>query len=203
MTDLLKTLDPIFADCLGENCRFLLGEPWIQKGFVYATNGSILVRQPTTLPETQRRGPPAWQNFDDTKAVGRIIRLPDLGPELADRTVCPTCKGTDSTKTCGDCKGAGKHVCPTCEHVKPCRPCEGEGNLCCSECEGAGALSRKRQSVKLRPAHEAGLADFYVWLLQRHGIDSVRTAKCPNGFAFRFHKGTIEGIVMGMALRDR
>lgn len=206
MTTLLDTLDPIFADCLGKSDRFILDKPWIRKGFAYATNGSILIRQPTPLPETQHRGPRAWDIFDDSKPIGRSIPLPDIGPELADTLICPTCKAKDSTGTCKDCKGLGKHVCPTCKREKPCGACDGEGTQYCLECGGDGTVARKRQPVKLRPTHEIGLADYYVWLLRRHEIVSVRRANRIDGtgrsahVGFRFRKGTIEGIVLGMAL---
>lgn len=195
---LLDTLDPIFADCLGENDRFALAEPWIRKGFVYATNGSIVMRQPTQSPETSHRGPQCGDAFDENKPTGKAIPLPDIGPELGDRAICEQCKGKDSTKTCDMCKGTGKHVCPTCKHEKPCRACVGQGSQYCFGCGGEGWNARKRVSVKLRPRHEVGLADYYIWLLRRHEIKAVRLA--ADGLAFCFRKGKIEGIVMGMNL---
>lgn len=204
----LDTLDPIFADCVGESDRLTIDKPWIRKGHVYATNGAIVIRQPTELPETVHRGPAAWQTFDDLRVSGRAILLPDIGPKLADTSICGKCKGKNSTKTCSECKGMGKHTCPTCEHVKPCRLCEGEGKLYCSECKGEGIVTRKRKSIRLHARYRIGLADYYVWLLQRHGIKTVRFTTIlgggPSFHSFHFRKGkdrtAIEGVVMGMTL---
>ena len=201
---LLDTLDPIFADCLGdEDGRYTLTKPWIDTtGFVYATNGSILVRQPTkrTCPGDGRAPPNAARLFDQSKPIGKPITLPDIGPELGDKLICETCKGKDSTKTCNKCDGTGYHSCPTCKHKKPCRDCEGEGEWCCSGCGGEGTIKRDRQSIRLHPKHEFGLADYYVSLLQRHGIATVRRTDSADGPGFRFCKGKIEGLVLQMTL---
>lgn len=203
MIELLDTLDPIFADCTGdEDGRYTLTKPWVRKGVVYATNGSIVVRQSTSWDDTTDYPSPndAPQLFDGSKPTGKAIALPDIGPELGDGLVCEKCKATDSTKMCSECKGEGVHICPTCEHEKPCRACEGEGKQRCCGCDGEGTIERTRRSVKLRPKDKIGLADFYVWLLRRHEIRTVRMAGTADGIGFRFRKGTIEGLVLGMTL---
>lgn len=198
---LIDDLDPIFADCLGESDRLILDKPWVRRGYVYATNGAIVVRQPTLLCETAHRGPQAWPLVDEMEPSGKTIQLPDIGPELIDRLICETCKGKDSTTTCSECNGTGKHICPKCKHEQGCRTCEGEGQQCCSGCDGEGMTTRTRQSVKLAPDHQIGLADFYIWLLQRNGITTVRKAT-GNANGFRFRKGKIEGLVLGMTLSN-
>lgn len=198
---LLDTLDPLLAECTDDqDGRYTLTKPWIRNGFVYATDGRILVRQATKQADTTDDKPPggAEHMFDESKPRGKSIPLPDIGMELGDRLVCEKCKGKNSSKTCSECNGEGSHVCPTCSHAKPCRACEGEGDKYCSACGGEGMLARKRTSVKLRPRHTIGLADYYVWLLRRHGIDAVRMTTTAT--SFYFSKGKIRGIVMGCAL---
>lgn len=198
---LLDTLDSLFADCTGdEDGHYTLTKPWIRNGFVYATDGKIVVRQAVKQSDTTGDKPPGDvdREFDASTPTGQSIPLPDIGMELGDRLVCEKCKGKNPSKTCSECNGKGKHVCPTCSHAKPCRACEGEGEKYCSACDGEGMIARPRRSVKLRPTHTIGLADYYVWLLRRHGIDAVRMTATRASFYFR--KGTIKGLVMGKAL---
>lgn len=172
MGDLLKTLDPIFADCVcAETSRYAIAQPWVHNGFAYATNGRILVRQPTkrsSRPFRYARVPSAWHLFDDSKPTGKPIPLPNIGPEQNDVMVCENCKGRKRK---------------------------------CSACDGEGSITRKHRSIELAPGLSKGLADYYVWLLQRHGIGEVQLDGASNGKTFCFRKGKkIEGLVMGMTL---
>lgn len=197
---LIDTLDPIFADCVAdEDGRYTLTEPWIRQGFIYATDGRIAVRQPITQPDTTDYGSPAnaGQMFDDSKLTGKAITLPDIGPEPS--AICTDCKGR-KPKKCGTCHGSGECACSVCDSQHTCGSCDGHGKRpWCSPCDGEGTITRTPLSVALDdPDLEVGLADTFIWLLQRHGIETVQ--KTQNGTGFRFRKGTIEGLVMGATL---
>lgn len=205
---LLDTLDPIFADCLGEEGQspYPLSKPWIRDGFAYATNGCILVRQPTRRRTgSSAKVPDAWHLFDDSKPFDDPIPLPDIGLELGNVIVCGTCKG-EKPKPCKNCKTSGDCACPQCGIIHGCGECDGHGQeKLCSECGGEGTLEREGQAFALTPGADFGLADRYIWLLRRHGINEVR---CNAGMGqdargFCFHKGKVEGLVMGCEIREK
>lgn len=199
MSDLLKSLDPIFADCVGEagSSRYVLDKPWTHSGWVYATNGRIAVRQPTLRVQVVDKAPIGTVIFDSFKPLGDPIDLPDIGPEPAASEVCDKCKGKESPE-CRNCYGSGVCTCSHCDDDHGCATCNGEGKMLCPECDGDGSIDRDVLAIEVAP--EFGLADHYVWLLWRHGITEIQLGEGDSSNQCRFRKGDIEGVLMRMKL---
>lgn len=99
MSNLLASLDPIFKDCVApKGWPDKIQQPWIQDGFVYATDGRIVVRQPIELSDTTHDAQDARAIFDESKP-GISIDLPDIGPEQP-RLQCPHCKAAFTNAGC-------------------------------------------------------------------------------------------------------
>lgn len=93
----IDDLDPIFAECLpigDEDWSGRVAEPWVRAGYVYATNGQIVVRQPTSLPDTtHKRSPPdASKHFTTKQLAGNPIALLGIGDDPGP-IECPHCGG--------------------------------------------------------------------------------------------------------------
>ena len=82
----------------GEAGRFDLSEPWVRKGWTYATNGQICVRIPTDAPDTPttdggRRRPGAWEFFETFDAEACVNEVPATTGEMQSGWVeCPQCE---------------------------------------------------------------------------------------------------------------
>lgn len=181
MGELLDSLDPIFADCVGKSGRYTIGRPWVRGGFAYATNGRIVVRQPVTLQDTTHNAPDALAMFNESKPSGTIILLPDIGPNRS------------ATMLCDECHGDGHCDCSRCGQDAECY-----------ECGGKGTAGREQNAIEL--ATGLFVADTYVWLLQRHDITNVQVDEnykgaTPGDYRYCFcrkDKLQLEGLVMGM-----
>ncbi len=200
MADLLKDLDPIFADCVGEGSRYALSKPWTHTGWAYAANGRIAVRQPTIRTSIVDNAPLGAPIFEGFQSSSTSVTLPDIGLEPEPSPVCEKCKGREPAE-CRNCYGSGECTCSHCDHDHECTRCNGKGKMLCESCGGDGRIDRDVLAVEIAP--EFGLADHYVWLLQRHGIVEVQIGEGVSKDQCRFHKGDIEGILMRMKLPTR
>lgn len=93
MSELLDSLDPIFADCVDtRGTRYGVDQPWVQDGFVYATDGKIIVRQKTRRANSRFKAPDGLMLFRSVELSSESVALPDIGPEQP-KTLCPCCGG--------------------------------------------------------------------------------------------------------------
>ena len=93
MMALVDDLDPIFADCVDLLGQRNLRQPWVRDGFVYASDGRIIVRQPTTLLNSTHDAPDAHHILEEAVPTDEVLSVPDIGPEKAEYFECPHCSG--------------------------------------------------------------------------------------------------------------
>lgn len=109
--------DKLLAFCAEECTRYSIDAPWVADGWRYATNGTVIVRVPTTEPDTDdgQRRPDGGLWFRDLPVCSEP--WPEHGGEMK-HPDCATCKGTGRTR----CE------CPVCfnSHWRRCSVCGGE-----------------------------------------------------------------------------
>lgn len=206
-------LPAIFADCADSErgVRYCLTHPWVaDDGFLYATNGRILVRLRAegvreaarwSLGDRKVPGKP-WDALD---ALGPFHVLPTALPaDARERVPCEVCGGKPGPVKCDDCEGSGRWA-DIDDTTYACETCEGRGHFDpCWSCEGHPQGQLNGEPV---PVGDGRLAGRYAGLLLRHGVAEVfelRPQVVPSGNgtrtyrAFRFALGEVEGVVMGM-----
>ena len=114
--------------CGGENNRSALRTPFVREGWEGATNGCIIVRRPSMLPNTERAPSMSQLRWDKNDYCDDPIVLPEVA-EFADE--CPKC--------CG-----GMTTCPTCGQDVSCGKCEGTGFANRPVDLGGGVFLRER-----------------------------------------------------------
>lgn len=198
-------LHPIFdASCDPEWSRNDLHRPFEVDGYIYATDGRIVVRCKAT-PETAaayssegRKVPRSVISLFDDKA-GEPVAMPDA----SGFPFCGRCQGKGELhqQECPKCQGSGEVECPRCGHEEDCEECDGEGVVFggptphrCPDCIGTG--------VAKNPIRVGGLSNpmnaVYLKILLVHGA----TLYAPSATLFvpiPFTVGDdIEGRVMPM-----
>lgn len=134
-----------------DNCngKYHLSTPWVQDGFMYATDGRIIVRVPFE-GEYDNGG----EKYPDGSSVFRP--LPDVAvwaswpsfPENHGLKQCFACGGEGCDfKVCEMCDGDGSHKCKECGTYHGCGICDGKGEIPipdskCNICEGEGTLPK-------------------------------------------------------------
>jgi hypothetical protein len=135
--------------CWANDYRKHLRQPWAHKGWMYASNGQILVRVPA--PEH------AETVFAEKVAESAVGMLADIGgreyaplPAFTLGAVCEYCKGVGTIKQskCPDCDGDGQFDHG--DHSYDCKACDGEGWINdtagedreCYACDGFGTHSK-------------------------------------------------------------
>ena len=103
--------------CADEDGRYPYSKPWIGDGWRYATDGYIIVREPTTEPDSDHDRPAMLVTVFGgvTPANLRRYVVPTHSGQGKD-TTRPACDGLDepTTDTCakvGTCKAEGEHEC--------------------------------------------------------------------------------------------
>jgi hypothetical protein len=127
------------AFCGTRESRYSINEPWVSKGFEYATDGQICVRVPTSRPEKGladgRPAPPAADVFKGP-FHGADVSLPwPAGPYEAE---------------CPDCLGLGIKICCSCGHEDECPLCKGYGRYAL-EFDGMKINARHADRIRLLP----------------------------------------------------
>lgn len=212
--DPFRGLHPIFRDCAGDDGRFSLARPWRDGGFVYATNGAIVVRVPVTslgpdvdrnvLEPGERRVPMELASYFTGTFQDDPFDLPDVGP--ADRR-CLFCEGagTIKEKTCTSCHGGGCCTCD-CNHRHACGCCDGTGVIPSHDCEGCDGSGKGRPEPKgVKVADGVRLDRHWIAVLREYGA-VVHLPIKPDPFKgvretspLRFTIGPIEGRVCRMS----
>lgn len=132
--DLTKWCDP-------EATRFPLGLPFVQGGFLCATNGRIAIRVPSSDPDTTpENGGRLPRMADIFKSMPKNISRYEAWPEAKyshQERDCLTCKGKGRVNQhpCQECDGDGMVECETCGHEDECKVCDGHGECGGSKCK--------------------------------------------------------------------
>lgn len=196
----LKELPAIFADCCAEegSGRYSSKVPWISDGWVYATDGRIVVRMPRTRfsPDliakirlaSRNRLLPVGSDLDWGESYAtNPIELPD--PKLPDDQKGPI--------ECAACNGQGEILSVDHESVRICRQCDRTGWA-----EGDGH-SRWFRALACGPVL---LSAVFVHLLRRNGIGCVfaRDIEDCLGLPVAFVDADgVEGLLMPTSGGDR
>jgi len=121
-------------------------KPWFEDGYVYASDGRIIVKVPAA-------DYPAATTTSKVSAAEVVARFwPDKPytlepmPAIAANTMqkCPDCEGHGTTYVqCTDCDGTGTCMCDNCGNEHECKTCNGKGFVYssteqCTHCTGTG-----------------------------------------------------------------
>lgn len=204
---LFVLLHPIFRDCCGtENSRYDLSTPWVHDGFVYATDGRIIVCSPanpevisafSAVPVGSRR----LKDPASVYGISGFLPEPLTLPDRQSFDPCDQCDGTGlvTERTCLACGGSGIEECNL-EYDHDCRVCEGLGTWPagrCEACEGFGRGEGREKRVKIGRYY---LSHYYCLLLGKHGATVFGTDEAAHDRSpLRFTAGPdVEGRVMPM-----
>ncbi|BAK75787.1 hypothetical protein NH8B_0955 [Pseudogulbenkiania sp. NH8B] len=145
-----------------------IDKPIRRGGFIYATNGHVLVRvadSPDIECSSEHAPLPTLDSLAEEAAA-----LPDYKPlhiHLPPPTTCGACDGHGKVSACNVCNGEGefRHG----RHSYECRECDGHGffgstagTIACTHCDGTGHGPYQRVVVE----REAGFARHYLALIQ-------------------------------------
>lgn len=131
--------------CDDEDGRYAMREPFVQSGYLCATNGRAAIRVPTSEPDTiadDKRFPNiagvcSEYEWDKQKWQPWPVRPNVVQSEME----CRKCKGSGFKvfRECNTCNGAGEIECDKCGHIEECY-CENglTGTGTCSACNGKG-----------------------------------------------------------------
>ena len=184
MDKTIESLPPIFAACTAdEDARYEISKPWVQAGYVGATDGRVIVR--TMLEGADAGKGPNMDSlpWDPALYADTETPLPDIGKR-------------PGVTVCEECGGIGLVTCPCCEREHEC-----------DECGGSGEAEARRTPFALPNAdYPVSLMNNYIWLLQEHGVTGVflRRTPPPRGVSqsVRFVVGDVEGLLMPAADED-
>jgi hypothetical protein len=199
---------PIFAECVDpEAARWCSSAPFLQDGFLYATNGHLAVRMPWPgewAHQAEGRVPKELHlTFHDLRCRAEPSPLPQVVGD------CLECGGSGDLpeRPCTECDGQGEGDdpdcdCPHCPGSHTCEECDGRGKFGpgpCDGCAGTGLLDAKR-SVEVAPGYY--LARRYVALLNRYGAMAYLPEEADHARPVRFVAGDVEGVLMMMTGQD-
>lgn len=121
--------------CDPESTRYSLGEPFVSRGHLVATDGMKLVCVPTSDPETvDRKLPNVWEIIKK-RASGELVAWPEA--LYSDKVqTCRRCKGNGGAhnRECEHCDGEGTIECCECGSEVDCDECDGNGAVICGKC---------------------------------------------------------------------
>ncbi len=110
----VSALPKLFYDaCDEDSVRFDLSKPFVRDGFVWATDGRIMVRTPEDRVEESalaslRNGDRKLPNPHDVWRPSGSIAI-DLPPSVVTEITCPKCEGEEYTE-CYSCNGLRKEI---------------------------------------------------------------------------------------------
>lgn len=166
MTD---TLHPIFLDCCAaDNSRYAIDAPFRDGPYIYATDGTICVRQRNPTPLNTDRTPQPGVLF------GRFAQWADLQPHPL-----PHIRMTPRRAACGCNEGSVE--------------CNLGRTHTCLDCRGSGLREVDEEAVAVGPLY---LRPRYVRLLWAHGVREIRADEANPTKPILFQLGDIEGLLM-------
>jgi hypothetical protein len=208
------TLPPIVLACADPSCtRYPIGLPWHKDGYIYATDGVILVR--TRVDEGADYSAydfdKSRRSINATSCIGawggqseEPADIPDPGERQ--HTPCRQCESTGLVCLCEEFRGEGRVTCDSCGHCDKCHVCCGRCVLAgphddavpCAYCDGTGKVEIARENLHVKDGW--WIADKYARLLREHGVTQL-FPPLSSRFPARFvtPDGKVEGWVMGSA----
>ncbi len=160
-----------------------LDEPFVVRGWRYATDGLVLVRvlapgEPDSPPPTDR---PKNPGLLLPPIDGEWLPWPQVDP-------CEECSATEKV-VCDHCDGNGQCEGCACGMAHTCGWCAGTGKAICKACTEEGSFTKRFGNVELsrRYAYLIALLPNVVYLPQSEASKPVR---------FKFDGG--EGVVIGI-----
>ncbi len=149
--------------------------PFWHRGFLYVTDGRIVIRTPATDPGPFQRPPPVpvGDVFESLGVYGEAFPCPDPGDTRSAR-LCPDCDGTGRRRSGWRLFGSGR----------------------CGCCDGEGRIPGDRAPVEIAPGlfvsarYIKPLFDAGAMLRVRHETAGARPVM--------FNTGDCDGLVMPM-----
>jgi hypothetical protein len=184
--------------------RAYLREPWAHKGYVYATNGHIVVRVPAPDQAEAIAEHKAAATAEGLFATFPAIEAQPLPPFTLGEE-CFFCAGTGEAYSvdCPDCDGEGEFIHGA--HDYECKECEGggfvdaekipENKTVCHACYGRGY---KAHRAPVGPMGAGFDASYLSWIAALPGVLFAARGPAESG-RFTFDGG--EGLLMPMRER--
>lgn len=154
MNETLKLMMSFCADDVEE--REWTHKPFVYDGYLYATDGCIMVRTTTNAPDAQGIPETVRKTIDTyfgqieslltTDGAFKELSSLDSYQSMSTSETCQHCKGEKSVPVpCDNCTGTGRCICSDCEDEHECQRCAGEGDLPegvmdCPSCGGKGIV---------------------------------------------------------------
>jgi len=195
------TIDQIFDLCCDCDGRF--GKPFHHGGYLYATDGRIVVRRVEEGPDAKNipRVDDAFSKNTAQSWSPFVVDIPlceSCGGNIRKLTdQCPICDGDGE---CEECDGEGEKQCSCCDKMSDCDECGGLGD--CPECNGTGACDpyvEQCYDCKNSPIafSDGFIARLYASIVAK--LPNVEWSGCSgNGLMIAFRSGEIEGRLMMM-----
>ena len=180
-------IETIKQFCSGlDKGRPQLMKPWQRDGYIYSTDGVMIIRVPAGIVNSSvddEPGAPSGSHvFDMTPIPQTFYPIPDIEPPA---------EQPREKEACDRCSGEGVAECPTCGQEAPCDECEGTGKVTPKKNDkritigGLDFAATKLYRIKtLLPGAHIGPN------LKRKGAESMPAAR------IRFDGG--EGLIMPM-----
>ena len=183
--------------------RYSLAVPFVQNGYLYATDGRVCVRAKTTEVDSKDRLLPVMDKlgWDLTLYKSEACDPPSYILETPLLIPCSACKGTGECDkiTCPECDGDKAIECSECGQDRDCPKCDGEGIIGgvgkCPDCDGRKReLAHKYEYVWIETFK---MTEPYAWILKRHNA-KVYLPLDTAAHLMRFTIGDdIEGLLAG------
>lgn len=196
---------PIFAECVDpESTRYCLSAPFLQDGFLYATDGRVAVRMPWPGEWTHQAEGRAPKMADVFRDVSEFRPDPiAMGEVVVAFEPCKECRGEKvlPERKCPECRGSGRVDCdcncPHCDYNERCDECNGSGRLKggdrCPTCEGWG-IDEPSGPVEVDPGFY--MSRDVASMLNRFGASVFPHVARPDRDVFRLVIGDVEGVAM-------
>lgn len=193
MNEILKSFCATINDS-----REYLRAPFVNKGFIYATNGHIAVRIPDNGTIQENKDAPKNIHNYFQSGISDFIEI----PALPEKTKCVRCCGTGNRifkNKCDKCDGKGEFYHGS--HYYDCAECDGSGevrsgepkaDIPCEYCDGSGW-----EKYSFIDIGEFRFQCAYIEkILALPNVKFMRTINSDDACKFLFDGG--EGIIMPM-----
>lgn len=192
-----------FCDNKGEVGRYSFGQPFVQFGWRYATDGRVVVRVPTEDANTTGRPLPTMRKLDWAMLQG-VEKWSEVSEPLGFQpdSELRDCLACGEFVTCSKCKVDGTCEC-SCGDCHDCHECTGDGAFYtttkdeCDECEGS-----RKQRFKAVVLGMLVNVDYMRAAMKLPGVKFAAMPNCGSGdhigaIGFKFDGGG-EGIIMSI-----
>ncbi len=189
--------------CAKEKTNFRLGEPFRIDGYLYATNGHILIRVKSEGTNTVRAGIPDVRGLVKPRPVGAMKAV----GKIEGTASCSQCDGLGMigpAGECDECHGRGDELCGCCDNYTVCKKCDGSGKLDgaekCGRCNGTGDIQVEHVDIGVEDG--AIRHDVFDLLNSLPGLRIQKKIKDKSQYVyFSFDGG--DGVFVQMLIDDR